>query len=54
MTNLNFRKQRDGYDTAEVNNYIFRLVEEYRNACEKYNDLMRKYKVLEEAKQFWF
>ncbi|MCL2772325.1 MAG: DivIVA domain-containing protein [Oscillospiraceae bacterium] len=58
MAEIFFTAQNDGYDRAQVDNYIHRLTEAYQKAyneylatCDKYNALMQDYKKLEADKQ---
>lgn len=58
MSEIYFNEQKNGYDKAQVDNYINKITEAYQKAyeeylatCEKYNNLMQDYKRLEANRQ---
>jgi len=58
MSEIFFSEQKNGYDKNQVDNYIRKLTEAYQTAykeylavCDKYNDLLLKFKKLESEKK---
>ena len=58
MSEIYFTVQKNGYDKAQVDNYIHKITEAYKTTydeylavCEKYNVLMRDYQKLESDKK---